>query len=330
MSRASRRVVLQGLGAGALVLGCTTAGSGEGDGSSGSGGSGGGSGSSGGGSSGGGEASTAAGSGTGESSGSGAVDETGSTGAGDCEPASDWATGGTASMTAQDCYPDPFAGGVGACALLCQTTAGPSTADCIERHDVSEGLVGLPVRLALEFVNADDCQPVAGAFVEIWHTQRSGVYSGVTPSGAFCYGDDPDAENYLYFRGSQTTDAQGRVDFDTCYPGWYGGRAIHIHFRVVLDGQEFLVSQLFFDDALNAEICTTHPEYADRGLPDTTNETDNIIGGEDDKSPNIHEIERMPYGAMLAWKTVAIRSSTQQAQCSTQGGGGPGGPPPGG
>lgn len=107
------------------------------------------------------------------------------------------------------------------------------------------------------------------------------------------------------------------MDFDTCYPGWYGGRAIHIHFRVVLGGQDYLVSQLFFDDALNEEISTTHPEYADRGSPDTTNVTDGILGDEADLSPYVLDTARMPDGAMLAWKRVAIRSSPDGPLCST-------------
>ena len=243
-----------------------------------------------------------------------------------CGDAAAWASGGTVAMTGKDCYPDPFASGVTTCALLCSTTEGPCTADTIERQDVSEGWSGLPVRLALKFVNADDCSPVAGALVEIWHTQRTGVYSGKTPSGAFCYGDDPDAESYLYFRGSQTTDAAGRIDFDTCYPGWYSGRAIHIHFRVYLEGDLYLTSQLFFTDELSASIFASHPEYSGFGQPNTTNGTDNVIGGEDDISPYLLDTQRMSDGAMLAWKVVAIRSSLDQSQCAAQGAG-MGGPP---
>jgi protocatechuate 3,4-dioxygenase beta subunit len=233
----------------------------------------------------------------------------------ECGTASEWASGGTASMTAQHCYPDPFADGVMTCALLCQTTAGPCTSDAIERQDVSEGWAGLPVRLALKLVDADNCQPVEGAVVEIWHTQRAGVYSGVTPAGAFCYGDDPDAENYLYFRGAQSSDAEGRVDFDTCYPGWYPGRAIHIHFRVSLGGQAYLVSQLFFSEALSAEIFAGHAEYAEYGQPDTLNSNDGVING-DDITPYLLDTERMPDGAMLAWKLVAIRSALGDPQCT--------------
>jgi protocatechuate 3,4-dioxygenase beta subunit len=97
-------------------------------------------------------------------------------------------------MTAKDCYPDPFAAGMMTCALLGATTQGPCTSDTIERQDISEGFSGLPVRLALKFVHADTCEPVEGAVVQIWHTQRTGVYSGVTPKPMLCHGGDTEAE----------------------------------------------------------------------------------------------------------------------------------------
>jgi protocatechuate 3,4-dioxygenase beta subunit len=327
-ARIGRRAVLCSMGAGVVLLGCGTDGDPMGGGSSGgsTGSSSDGSGStradgSSGGEGSGSSSSGGSGSSSGSSSSSTGVDESssGSTGVPDCEPASEWASGGTVSMTAQDCYPDPFAAGVISCPLYCQTTAGPCTADTLERQDVSEGLPGLPVRLALKIVTADGCEPVAGAVVEIWHTQRTGVYSGVTPGGMMCYRDDPGAVDSLYFRGSQITDDQGRVDFDTCYPGWYPGRAIHIHFRVVADVLGELVSQLFFADALNEEILTTHPDYAVLGAPDTTNASDSVIGGEVDPSPYVLDTARMPDGAMLASKVIAIRSSAGDPLCVVQG-----------
>jgi protocatechuate 3,4-dioxygenase beta subunit len=315
-----RRTVLQAMGASVVLLGCGSDGepTGDGSGSGSSGGPGDGSGSSGDDGSSSGITDTSGSGSSGDGSSSEGVDDSSSTGTPtDCEPASEWASGGTASMTAQDCYPDPFAGGVASCALYCSTTAGPCTADTIERQDVSEGLLGLPVRLALKLVTADGCAPVEGAFVEIWHTQRTGVYSGETPMPMFCSGGDPEAPSQLYMRGSQTTDADGRVDFDTCYPGWYPGRAIHIHFRVILKGEQLLTSQLFFDDALNDEIFASHPDYVEFGPPNTTNQTDGILGDEGDASPYILDTARMPDGAMLASKVIAIRSSTAEPLCST-------------
>ena len=242
---------------------------------------------------------------------------TGTTGAVECgDPAVAWASGGTASMTAQDCYPDPFSGGVLSCALICETTAGPcTTATTIDRQDVSEGFAGLPVRLALLIVDADTCAPIPGAKVEIWHTQRTGVYSGITPSPKQCYVDDPTAATFMYFRGIRTAGADGRVDFDTCFPGWYSGRAIHIHFRVTRDGQTYATSQLFFADELNAEIFATHPDYSEFGQPNRTNMTDGIIGDAADKANYVLDAARMPDGAMLASKVIAVRSSLQDPTC---------------
>ncbi len=245
------------------------------------------------------------------------TDPTATTGAIECgDPAAAWATGGTASMTAQDCYPDPFARPVLSCALICETTAGPcTTAVKLERKDVSEGFAGLPVRLSLLVVDADTCAPVSGATVEIWHTQRTGVYSGVTPNPPACYLDDPEAATFMYFRGTQIAGADGRVDFDTCFPGWYSGRAIHIHFQVIRDDKVYATSQLFFADELNAEIFGSHPDYSEFGQPDRTNISDNIIGNQADKSNYVLDTARMPDGVMLASKVIAIRSSLQDASC---------------
>lgn len=243
------------------------------------------------------------------------------------DPPATWASGGTAAMTAKACYPDPFAGGVVACPLLCETTAGPCTADALERQDVSEGWAGLPVRLALLVVDADTCAPVPGARVEIWHTQRTGVYSGVTPNPQMCYGDDPDAANYQYFRGLQTAGDDGRVDFDTCFPGWYPGRAIHIHFRVHVGDDARTVSQLFFPEDITEEIFASHPDYQEFGQPNTHLDDDSIIGGEDDPSDYVLTVARMPDGAMLASKVIGIRASLEDPSCDVAGGG-MGMPPP--
>ena len=191
------------------------------------------------------------------SSSSGEVADTGSTGA--CGSATAWATGGTAAMTMKSCYPDPFAAAPATCTLICSTTEGPCTTETtIEREDVSEGYTGLPVRMGLRFVD-EDCNPVVGASVQIWHTKLTGVYSGVTPSGMMCYGDEPDAEDEMFFRGSQTTDADGVVYFDTCFPGWYSGRAVHVHFQAQIDDSSWIVSQLLWDDAMVAEVFAAPP-----------------------------------------------------------------------
>ena len=225
----------------------------------------------------------------------------------DSSTAGTWATGGTASMTDKATYPDPFTTPAAMCVLVASTTAGPcTTANELAREDVSEGNIGLPLRLALRVVDSA-CTPIAGATVIIWHTNAEGSYSGQTPNNAFCLMDQAyTAQNF--FRGVQTTNSAGIVYFDTCYPGWYPGRAIHIHFQVKNGATSYRVSQLFFPEALSTEIFATHPEYKPFGQPDTTNTTDNIVSAipAAQRARLICEYARMTDGAMLASKTVTV------------------------
>jgi protocatechuate 3,4-dioxygenase beta subunit len=235
---------------------------------------------------------------------------------GDADPGG-WATGGTAAMRGG--YPDPFAAGPGAvCALTCAATLGPCYADTIERRDVSEGLPGLPVRLAFLVVD-DACRPVEGAAVDLWHTNPQGRYTGADALD-LCTLNDPAAQASRAFRGVQRTNAAGRADFDTCFPGWYAGRTIHIHFTVRVGGVAAVTSQLYFDDALTDEILSTQPVYRDRGPRDTTNRTDGLIGAGALPDYTFHA-QRLPDGALLAWKTLVLRSAPGTPGCRVPGGG---------
>ncbi len=256
----------------------------------------------------------------------GAGGAAGAAGAGD--PGA-WATGGTASMTMAAAYPDPFASSLGsACALTCAATLGPCYAESVVRQDISEGEPGLPVRMVLRVVD-EACEPVEGALVDVWHCGPTGLYSGDDASD-MCTGGDEGARAARWFRGQQTTDAKGQVAFDTCFPGWYSSRTIHVHFTVRVGGAEFVTSQLVFDDALDDAIVATQPIYKDRGARDTANTNDNVVGGAT-VADYTFQTQRMGDGAMLAWKALVLRSSASAELCSIggNGGGGPGGPPPG-
>jgi protocatechuate 3,4-dioxygenase beta subunit len=262
---------------------------------------------------------------------SGAGGGSGTTGTGTASAstggASAWATGGTKAMTGT--YADPFTTALGStCELYCASTLGPCYASTLERKDISEGHDGLPVRLAFLVVD-DACKPVVGATVDIWHCAPEGLYSGEDASD-FCTSGDATARAARWFRGVQTTDAKGRVDFDTCFPGWYSSRSIHIHFTIKINGVEYITSQLFFEDTLDDEIVGTQALYATRGKRDTLNTTDNVIGGETDLSKYTFQTARQADGAMLAWKTLVLRSALSTTLCTAKGGGNMMGGPDGG
>ena len=82
-----------------------------------------------------------------------------------------------------------------------------------------------------------------------------------------------------FLRGYQVTDAEGRAEFLTIYPGWYEGRTVHIHFKIRTDpdsprGQEF-TSQLYFEDSLSDQIATQAP-YTDNRNRRTPNDRTRI------------------------------------------------------
>ena len=145
------------------------------------------------------------------------------------------------------------------------------------RSDPSDGLVqqGVPLRLILHVYEVDNgsCVPLNGSRVDIWHANSQGVYSGV---------NDQSTTGKKFLRGYQVTDDNGTVRFITIYPGWYQGRAIHIHVKVhTFEGLEKSLewtSQFYFNNSINAQV-HTQPPYSNHGPPDMTNEQDGIYTG---------------------------------------------------
>lgn len=149
------------------------------------------------------------------------------------------------------------------CVVRPAQTEGPFFVDgALERVDIREDAQGAPLRLAFDVSRIDGarCTPLAGARVDVWHCDAAGRYSGVDGAGSTAGG--------RFLRGSQATDAAGIARFVTIYPGWYRGRAVHIHFKVrARDGagrdREF-TSQLYFDEAETRHAYAKAP-YAARG-----------------------------------------------------------------
>lgn len=145
-------------------------------------------------------------------------------------------------------------------------------------NSVKEG-VPLTLNINVASVANNSCTPLEGAQVDIWHCDAQGQYSAVSDQGFDTTGQD-------FLRGYQLTDANGAVQFQTIYPGWYSGRAVHIHFTIRTqgaDGGDYqFTSQFFFDDALTDQVHALEP-YASKGQRDTRNSNDSIFQGGGDQ-----------------------------------------------
>jgi len=159
------------------------------------------------------------------------------------------------------------------CTMLPTQGAGPfPSKELLDRRDITEGYPGHPLRLGIRIVD-QRCQPIPGAGVDIWHTDATGDYSDYDDGGS---GKDEGAGS-TFCRGYQTADADGILEFQTIYPGWYEGRAVHIHVMAYVGNERVLTSQLYFDEAYTEQVCSSGV-YAEFGPPDTPWARDGLIG----------------------------------------------------
>ena len=160
----------------------------------------------------------------------------------------------------------------GGCDASPRQTEGPFYFDIGQvRREITEGKPGTPLLVALRIVAAGSCEPVRDVFVDIWHTDAAGQYSGYPGQGD----DRADTSGETFLRGRQVTDAEGRVEFETIYPGWYPGRTVHIHFKAFTSEGRLIASQLYFPDEVSDAVFESEP-YSARGPRGTRNTNDSV------------------------------------------------------
>ncbi|KXT05590.1 hypothetical protein AC579_10108 [Pseudocercospora musae] len=181
------------------------------------------------------------------------------------------------------------------CLLQPEVTQGPYYIDGeLIRSDMSEDQGGVPLFLDIQLVDTSTCEPVPAVFMDIWHCNSTGVYSGVSASGNGNQNDTDNISN-TFLRGLQQTDANGVAQFESIFPGHYTGRATHIHVLThnvnstvirtngtLLAGygnftaQASHVGQIFFDQDLINQVESLAP-YTTNTQELTTNAEDGIL-----------------------------------------------------
>lgn len=183
------------------------------------------------------------------------------------------------------------------CVLTPETIEGPYYLDYeMVRRTITEDRPGVPLILRTTVVDSRTCRPIPRAAVDIWHCDAGGVYSGYegntlpgggtpptgaptgaptgTPTGPPPGGGDMHQEpvnDLTFLRGVQLADGHGDAEFATVYPGWYQGRALHIHVKVHIGGKVDRqkktytgghvshTGQLFFAEDLAEKIAALSP-----------------------------------------------------------------------
>jgi protocatechuate 3,4-dioxygenase beta subunit len=171
------------------------------------------------------------------------------------------AASGTASTASCDVIPEETAGpfpGDGSNGPDVLNQSGIVRSDIRSSFGTSSGTAtGVPLMIKLAIQDdANNCAPLAGSAVYVWHCDQAGLYSLYSPG----------ATDRNYLRGVQETDANGVATFVSVFPACYSGRWPHIHFEVYPSlakatnpSNKIATSQI----ALPKEICDT--VYATNG-----------------------------------------------------------------
>jgi protocatechuate 3,4-dioxygenase beta subunit len=179
------------------------------------------------------------------------------------------------------------------CLLAPETTEGPYWVENrLTRRNITEGKAGLPLAIRLTVLNARTCRPIPNADVEIWHCDALGNYSAV------------DGASSRFLRGHQRSNAAGKAEFLTIFPGWYRGRTPHIHMKVYVGGDTVHTGQVFFNERITASVYRQVP-YSRRGKYDTPHASDMIYRQAGGSSAEL-KLTRRTSGRMGYLGTIAI------------------------
>lgn len=170
-----------------------------------------------------------------------------------------------------------------ACSVTNTETEGPfptKTPGSYIRANIVGDRTGVAFTMDIYIMNTNgNCAAYSGVLVDVWHCDKDGNYSQY--GGTQMQPTNYTAYNFL--RGRQTTDAAGKVSFTSIFPGWYTGRATHIHVHVYKpDGTSLLVTQIAFPEGTNSAVYNVNVNGASYGYTKgmngyTYNANDNVF-----------------------------------------------------
>jgi len=147
----------------------------------------------------------------------------------------------------------------GTCTVSPTETAGPFptiTPSTLARSDIRDDRTGVAFTVKITVKNTNNsCAILSGVIVDIWHCDKDGYYSeyGGTSMQTINY------TSVHFLRGRQTTDANGTVTFTSIFPGWYQGRATHIHVHIYnAAGTSLSITQIAFPEGSSSAVATVN------------------------------------------------------------------------
>lgn len=184
--------------------------------------------------------------------------------------------------------------GTTGCMVSPSETAGPfptiSPATLVA-SDITSDRTGIPLTVTISLKNTNNsCNALPDAIVDIWHCDKDGNYSEYGGTGR----QSTNYTNVHFLRGRQVTNANGEVAFTSIFPGWYNGRATHIHVHVYnASGKSLLITQIAFPEGSNSSVVQVNASSANgytKGMNGYTYNTNDNVFSDDDEGTEIATI----------------------------------------
>ncbi|KAK6359220.1 hypothetical protein TWF696_000384 [Orbilia brochopaga] len=219
-------------------------------------------------------------------------------------------------------------GGNSSCLLTPEVTEGPYfVSGEYVRSDITDDQAGVELYLDIQVIDTNTCKPVSSAYFDAWHTNATGVYSGIVSNGNGAGNRDPSNINTTFCRGVQFTDSDGVIKFKTIFPGHYSGRTTHIHIMSQQGGTIYPngtysghgyvthVGQLFFDEGLRRAV-EALPPYNMNTQMNILNKQDSIAiqQADNDYDPFMKYayLGDSVADGLLAWITVGVDPDSER------------------
>ncbi|KAH9476000.1 hypothetical protein JR316_0011567 [Psilocybe cubensis] len=235
------------------------------------------------------------------------------------------------------------------CVLAPEVTEGPyyHTEGHPIRQNIAEYQDGLLLLLDIGVIDVETCQPLPNVLVDIWQANATGSYAGHPVPHPHLADEQPATEGRrrglltafprtiqeeTWLRGAWPTDKNGVVQFTSIYPGYYTGRATHIHTKVFPEwtplpnnegfqaGRLAHTGQWFFDEELNMVVDKMYP-YITNPIKDirgrTRNSQDSLNIFQDSHGPEgkynpvfkTHLLGGVVSQGLIAYITMGVNAS---------------------
>ncbi|GAA6034649.1 hypothetical protein JCM8097_001098 [Rhodosporidiobolus ruineniae] len=173
------------------------------------------------------------------------------------------------------------------CVLTPVVTQGPYYHDRghVIRQNMAEDQLGLPFYVDVGVIDVNTCEPLQGVLVDIWHANSTGHYAGHPEQEEKLKWEGPAHEgprkgllskyprtkpDETFLRAAWPTNKNGVSQFTSIFPGYYTGRATHVHCKVSTEWEPHAngtytsrrlihTGQFFVPDDLNMQIDKIHP-----------------------------------------------------------------------